>query len=56
MQQHGPRAVYEIQKSGVGSLRGVAKALSARGVKTARGGEWTAVQVSDILQRALVSN
>jgi hypothetical protein len=31
---------------------GVAKALSARGVKTARGGEWTAVQVSDILRRA----
>ncbi len=27
------------------------KALSARGVKTARGGEWTAVQVSDILER-----
>jgi DNA invertase Pin-like site-specific DNA recombinase len=41
--------IREIQKSGVTSLRGVAKALSARGVKTARGGEWTAVQVSDIL-------
>jgi DNA invertase Pin-like site-specific DNA recombinase len=48
--------IHEIQKSGVGSLRGVAKALSARGVKTARGGEWTAVQVSDILQRDLMSN
>ena len=34
------------------SLRGVAKALSERGVKTARGGEWIAVQVSDILRRA----
>jgi Recombinase len=44
--------IREIQKSGVGSLRGVAKALSARGVRTARGGEWTAVQVSDILRRA----
>ena len=43
--------IREIQKSGVSSLRGVAKALSARGVKTARGGEWTAVQVSDILRR-----
>jgi hypothetical protein len=43
--------IREIQKSGVSSLRGVAKALSARGVKTARGGEWTAVQVSDILER-----
>jgi DNA invertase Pin-like site-specific DNA recombinase len=44
--------IREIQKSGVSSLRGVAKALSARGIKTARGGEWTAVQVSEILRRA----
>jgi DNA invertase Pin-like site-specific DNA recombinase len=44
--------IRQIQKSGVSSLRGVAKALSACGVKTARGGEWTAVQVSDILRRA----
>jgi DNA invertase Pin-like site-specific DNA recombinase len=44
--------IKEIQASGVTSLRGVAKALSARGIKTARGGEWTAVQVADILQRA----
>ena len=43
--------IRQIQKSGVSSLRGVAKALSARGIKTARGGAWTAVQVSDILQR-----
>jgi hypothetical protein len=33
------------------AFRGVAKALSVRGIKTARGGEWTAVQVSDILER-----
>jgi DNA invertase Pin-like site-specific DNA recombinase len=43
--------IREIQKSGVSSLRGVAKALSARGVRTSRGGEWSAVQVSDILER-----
>ena len=43
--------IEQIQKSGVSSLRGVAKALSARGIKTARGGEWTAVQVRDILRR-----
>ena len=43
--------IHQIQKSGVSSLRGVAKALSARGIKTARGGAWSAVQVSDILQR-----
>ena len=34
--------IREIQKSGVSSLRGVAKALSARGIKTARGGEMPA--------------
>jgi hypothetical protein len=28
-----------------------ARALTARGVRTARGGDWTAVQVSDILRR-----
>jgi len=38
--------------SGVQSLRGVARALTARGIKTARGETWTAVQVSDILRRA----
>jgi DNA invertase Pin-like site-specific DNA recombinase len=43
--------IREIQESGVSSLRGVARALSARGVRTARGGDWTAVQVSDILRR-----
>jgi DNA invertase Pin-like site-specific DNA recombinase len=43
--------IREIQSSGVSSLRGVAKALSERGVRTARGGAWTAVQVGDILAR-----
>jgi len=31
--------------------RGIARALNARGVATARGGEWTAVQVGSILRR-----
>jgi DNA invertase Pin-like site-specific DNA recombinase len=44
--------IEQIQASGVGSLRGVAKALTARGVRTARGGSaWTAVQVSNVLER-----
>jgi hypothetical protein len=42
--------IREIQASGVQSFRGIARALTARGVKTARGGTW-AVQVSDILRR-----
>src|SRR5262245_53095573 len=44
--------IREIQRSGVKSLRGVARALAARGIPTARGGAWTPVQVSDILRRA----
>jgi DNA invertase Pin-like site-specific DNA recombinase len=44
--------IREIQESGVSSLRGIARALAARGVPTARGGSWTPVQVSDILRRA----
>src|SRR6266481_5352392 len=44
--------IREIQASGVKSLRGVARALAARGITTARGGVWTPVQVSDILRRA----
>ncbi len=44
--------IQEIQRSGIKSLRGIARALAARGIPTARGGEWTAVQVSDILRRA----
>jgi DNA invertase Pin-like site-specific DNA recombinase len=43
--------IREIQRSGIKSLRGIARALAARGIQTARGGEWTAVQVSDILRR-----
>jgi DNA invertase Pin-like site-specific DNA recombinase len=44
--------IREIQRSGVQSLRGVARVLAARGIRTARGGAWTPVQVSAILQRA----
>jgi DNA invertase Pin-like site-specific DNA recombinase len=41
-----------IQRSGVKSLRGIARALAARGIPTDRGGAWTPVQVSAILRRA----
>jgi DNA invertase Pin-like site-specific DNA recombinase len=45
--------IKEIQASGISSLRGVARALTARGIKTARGREWTPVQVAAVLQRGL---
>ena len=44
--------IKDIQASGVASHRGIAQSLNARGVATARGGTWTAVQVGSILQRA----
>jgi DNA invertase Pin-like site-specific DNA recombinase len=43
--------IREIQSSGVASHRGIARALNSRGIATARGGEWTAVQVAAILDR-----
>ena len=45
--------IREIQSSGVTSHRGVAPALNSRGIATARGGEWTAVQVGSILRRVV---
>jgi DNA invertase Pin-like site-specific DNA recombinase len=44
--------IRDIQLSGVTSHRAIARTLNARAVGTARGGQWTAVQVGAILQRA----
>jgi DNA invertase Pin-like site-specific DNA recombinase len=43
--------IREIQSSGVISNRAIARSLNSRGIATARGGEWTAVQVGAILRR-----
>jgi DNA invertase Pin-like site-specific DNA recombinase len=43
--------IREIQASGVASQRGIARALNARGVATARAGVWSEVQVAAILRR-----
>jgi DNA invertase Pin-like site-specific DNA recombinase len=44
--------IDQIKASGVTSLRAIARALNARGVATARGGQWTPVQVSNVLRRS----
>ena len=44
--------ILQIRDSGVASLRGIAAALNARGVRTARGGRWAATQVAAILVRS----
>jgi DNA invertase Pin-like site-specific DNA recombinase len=44
--------IREAQKAGATTLRDIAEALNARGVATARGGQWHAKSVSNILERA----
>jgi DNA invertase Pin-like site-specific DNA recombinase len=44
--------IREAQKAGATTLREIAAALNARGVATARGGQWHAKSVSNILERA----
>jgi DNA invertase Pin-like site-specific DNA recombinase len=44
--------IREAQKAGAASLREIAAALNARGVATARGGQWHPKSVSNILERA----
>jgi DNA invertase Pin-like site-specific DNA recombinase len=43
--------IREIQASGVITLRGVARALDARGIQSARGSPWSAEAVSNVLKR-----
>lgn len=45
--------IRDIERSGVTSRRGIAQALDARRVPTARGGTWSAVQVGAILGREI---
>jgi len=44
--------IHEAQKAGAASLRDIAAALNARGIATARGGQWHAKSISNILERA----
>jgi DNA invertase Pin-like site-specific DNA recombinase len=44
--------IKEAQKAGATTLRSIAAALNARGVPTARGGEWHPMSVKNMLDRA----
>ena len=44
--------IREAQKAGAATLRQIAAALNARGVATARGGQWHAKSVANVLARA----
>ena len=42
----------DLRASGAVSLRAMAAGLNSRGIPTARGGTWSAVQVKRVLERA----
>jgi DNA invertase Pin-like site-specific DNA recombinase len=44
--------IREARKAGANTLRQIAEALNARGIPTARGGQWYAQSVANVLQRA----
>jgi DNA invertase Pin-like site-specific DNA recombinase len=44
--------IREAQKAGARTLREIADALNARGIATARGGQWYAQSVANVLARA----
>ena len=43
--------ISDIQAGGATSLRAIAAQLNERGIPTARGGEWTSIQVARVLAR-----
>jgi DNA invertase Pin-like site-specific DNA recombinase len=46
--------IEQIRKTGATSLQAISDALNARGVRTARGGQWAPMTVKRILDRAMV--
>jgi hypothetical protein len=44
--------IKELQAEGCESLRDIAAALDERGIPTARGGQWSAVQVARLMDAA----
>jgi hypothetical protein len=44
--------IREAQRAGARTLREIADALNARGIATARGGQWYAQSVANVLARA----
>lgn len=45
--------IAQLQADGVSTLGGLARALNARGYRTARGGSWSAAQVKRVLEAAV---
>ncbi|ACL62803.1 recombinase family protein [Methylobacterium nodulans] len=45
-------AIAYVRASGASSFRQIAAGLNQRGIQTAQGGTWTAMQVKWVLERA----
>jgi hypothetical protein len=43
--------IRELQANGVTQYRAIARELERRGIRTPRGGDWSGVQVCNILKR-----
>lgn len=48
--------ITQLRLEGVQSLRSLAAGLNAKGIRAARGGEWSAAQVRSVLSRIIGSN
>ncbi len=46
--------IRDIERAGLTTLQGIANALNARGIRTARGRRWYATTVRNVLDRASV--
>ena len=44
--------IEQLQAAGITSAGGIAKALNQRGISAPRGGQWQAVQVQRVMERA----
>ncbi|MEQ9811825.1 MAG: hypothetical protein RLO50_03530 [Azospirillaceae bacterium] len=45
--------IEKLRAAGVTDLRGLADALNARGIRTARGGRWHVSNVRNVMRRVL---
>ena len=43
--------IQQLRRDGITSYRGIATALNARGVRTARGGKWQVSNVRNLMAR-----
>jgi Recombinase len=48
------RPIQELQEAGFESLRAIAAGLEERGIPAVRGGKWSAVQVSRLLEASAI--